>query len=106
MGGFYLADGAGTVGAAGGESLVVVLLAVRLPAPLEEGLPAQLLPAAGAGEVLGVPGFAQGRQHLQGWEQVRVPLPGGIAGLGTGLGGSPCPRWACSRRRRARWGWR
>lgn len=65
-GGSYLADGAGAVGTAGGESLVVILLAVRLPPPLEEGLPPQLLPAAGAGEVLGVPGFAQGRQHLRG----------------------------------------
>lgn len=65
-GGSYLADGAGAVGAAGGEGLVVVLLAVRLPAAVEEGANAQLLPAAGAGEVLGVPGFAQGRENLRG----------------------------------------
>lgn len=61
-----LTDGAGAVGAARGEGLVVVLLAVCPPAPLKEGPPAQLLPAAGAGEVLGVPGLAQGREHLQG----------------------------------------
>lgn len=53
----YLADGASAVGAARGEGLVVVLLAVRLPPALKEGLSAQLLPAAGTGEVLGVPGF-------------------------------------------------
>lgn len=52
-----LADGASAVGAAWGEGLVVVLLAVRLPPALKEGPSAQLLPAAGTGEVLGVPGF-------------------------------------------------
>lgn len=64
--GSYLTDGAGTVGTAGGEGLVVVFLTVCLPTPLKEGLAAQLLPALGAGEVLGVPGFAQGCEHLQG----------------------------------------
>ena len=68
-GGAYLTDGAGTVGAAGGEGLVVVLLTVCPPAPLKEGPAAQLLPTAGTGEVLRVPGFAQGREHLQGGER-------------------------------------
>lgn len=45
---------------------MIVLLAVRLPAPLKEGLAAQLLPTVGAGEVLRVPGFAQCCEHLQG----------------------------------------
>lgn len=64
--GLYLADGAGAVGAERGEGSVIVLLAVRPPAALEEGPAAQLLPAAGAGEVLGVPGCAQGRENLRG----------------------------------------
>ena len=45
---------------------MVVLLAVCPPASLKEGLAAQLLPAAGTGKVFGVPGLAQGREHLRG----------------------------------------
>lgn len=60
----HLADGAGTVGTARGESLVIILLTERLPTLLEERPLVQLLPAAGTGEVLGVPGFAQGCEHL------------------------------------------
>lgn len=43
---------------------MIILLAERPPALLEEGPLVQLLPAVGTGEVLGVPGFAQGCEHL------------------------------------------
>lgn len=62
----HLADGAGTVGTAGCEGLVIVILAIGLSIPLKEGPGTELLPAAGASEVLGVPGPAQRCQHLRG----------------------------------------
>lgn len=64
--GLHLTDGAGAVGAERGEGSVIVLLTERPPAALEEGPAAQLLPAAGAREVLGVPGCAQGCENLRG----------------------------------------
>lgn len=60
----FVKDGAVAVGTAGGEEVVVVGFAVRLAVALEEVAGAQLLVAVGAGEVLGVPGLAQGRDHL------------------------------------------
>lgn len=54
----FVEDGAVAVGAARGEQVVVVDLAVRAAVALEEVLGAQLLVAVGAREVLGVPGLA------------------------------------------------
>lgn len=61
---------------------MVVLLTVRLPAPLKEGPSAQLLPAAGAGEVLGVPRFAQSCEHLRGDGGAAGAAPGDALGCG------------------------
>ena len=60
----YVQYGAIAVGAAGGEDVLVVRLAVGLPVPLKEALGAQLHLAVGADEVLRVPGLAQGRHNL------------------------------------------
>lgn len=88
--GTYLTDGSSAVGAAGGEGLVVVLLAVRPPAPLKEGPSAQLLPAVGAGEVLGVPRFAQSCEHLRGDGGRREQLQGTPRAEGRGAPGRRC----------------
>lgn len=65
-----------------------VVLAERLPVPLEEQAVAHRLAALGAGEVLGVPHLAQGDDHLA---HDGLPALGAVAardGLEVGRGGA------------------
>lgn len=61
----YIENGTVAVGASRREQVVVVGLAVRMALPLEEVAGTKFLVAVGAGEVLRVPGLAQGRDHLE-----------------------------------------